>query len=67
MTPADLKSWRTSRGLSQSEAARLLENLSVRTWQKWESPEGRPPVYLKMALMEADRRIARKEKANVTS
>ena len=40
-TATQLRTWRKSKGLSQSQAAKLLD-LSVRTWQEWEHGRTEP-------------------------
>lgn len=60
MTPEQLKQWREKRGLSQSQAALTLNDLSVRTWQDWEAGRRNPPDYLSLALEAVDARLKRK-------
>ena len=59
MIAADLKSWRTSRNLSQRQLAEVL-GVSVRTIQEWEQGRkpGPPGNIMTLALAGLDRMIA---------
>lgn len=56
MTPAELKTWRARRGLSQKELARLLGHPSSKRIEAWE--QGANPIdpMLTLALCELARR-----------
>lgn len=53
MTPEQVKRWRTSRDLTQQQAAKLL-GVDRLTWQNWEAGRSKPPVYLADALIVKD-------------
>jgi len=46
MTPKQIKTWRTDRGLSQTAAAELVGAGSYRTWQDWEAGRHKIPRWL---------------------
>jgi len=50
MTPTELKKWRTSRHLTQAQAAELVGAGSYRTWQDWERGENPIPVWMPKML-----------------
>lgn len=58
MTPAELKAWRESVGLTVERVAALLP-CGVRTWKHWEAGTRRPPEFLVRALRDLKREIGR--------
>lgn len=54
MTPADLKSWRTSRGLKSSELAAAL-GVSRAAVSRWENGRFEIPRSVELALKELER------------
>lgn len=44
-----LPQWRARRGLTQTEAGKLV-GVSLRTWQSWEAGERKPPEMLWILL-----------------
>jgi DNA-binding transcriptional regulator YiaG len=50
MTTTELKQWRTSRHLTQSQAAALVGAKSYRTWQAWERGQNGIPRWIPKML-----------------
>ncbi len=44
-TPAELRAWRKTEGLTQTRAASLA-GVDIRAWQRWESGERAVPQWL---------------------
>jgi DNA-binding transcriptional regulator YiaG len=55
MTPAELKAWRTSRHITQAQAAELVGAGSYRTWQDWERGQRPMPKWLLKMLKLLDK------------
>jgi len=55
MIPTELKKWRTSRHLTQTQAAELVGAGSYRTWQDWERGQRTMPGWLPKMLKLLDK------------
>lgn len=56
-TPEEIRRWRDAVGLTQSAVAELLPT-DLRTWQRWEAGDRRPPPFLARALRDVERELA---------
>lgn len=61
MSPDELKAWRESHGLSQTELAQAL-GVHKMTVSSWEVGKQTAPAYVELALCELARRLKRKRK-----
>ena len=57
MTSDELKSWQSRMGLTNVLAAKLLNETSLSTYEKWLSGTNRIPNILELALCEVERRL----------
>jgi hypothetical protein len=64
-----LTAWQQRLGLTNVQAAKLLNETPLRTYEDWKAGRNVPPRVLKLALIEAERRhvAARQKRKNTAS